>query len=146
METRGRSDERGCARGKREPGGRADAAGERADPNELNRQYREHLSRDGGAIAERAKPVTKRAVFGCGWLRLGRETRVVIGVPEELSKKPHTPLRRSRGGQPIVIQVAMIQTGASVLPLTTWHDVRTAKEAAGLLRGYLRRTGVAPTD
>lgn len=80
METRSRSDERGRARRKSEPGRCADAAGEGADANELNRLRREHLRRDGGAVAERAKPVTERAVFGCGWLGLGCKTRVVIGV------------------------------------------------------------------
>ena len=80
METRSRSDERGRARRKSEPGRCADAADEGADANELNRLCREHLSRGGGAVAERAKPVTERAVFGCGRLGLGCETRVVIGV------------------------------------------------------------------
>ena len=80
METRSGSDERRRARGKSEPGCCADAAGEGADANELNRLRREHLSRDGGAVAERTRPVTERAVFGCGWPSLVRETGVVIGV------------------------------------------------------------------
>ena len=80
METGRRSDERRCARRKSEPGCSADAVGEGADENELNRLRREYLGRDGGAIAERAKPVTERTMFGCGWPALGCETRVVIGV------------------------------------------------------------------
>ena len=80
METRSGSGEWRRAGGKSEPGCCADAAGEGADANELNRLRREHLSRDGGAVAERTKPVTERAVFGCGWPSLVRETGVVIGV------------------------------------------------------------------
>ena len=80
METGRRSDERGCARGKSEPGCGANAVGEGADANELNRLCREYLARDGGAVAEGAKPVAERAMFGCGWLRGGREACVVIGV------------------------------------------------------------------
>ena len=80
METRDRSDERRSARGKGEPGGRADDAVEFADASELNRLGREERRRDRGAVAERAQPVTEHAVFGSGWLRGGCETRVVIAV------------------------------------------------------------------
>jgi len=81
METKvSRSDERGCARGKSEPGCRSDEAVEFADANELKRLRRVQRRRDGSAVAERAKPVTKRAVFRRGWRRRGCETRVVIGV------------------------------------------------------------------
>ena len=80
LETRRRSEERRGARGKSEPGCRADLADEAAEDNELNRLCREYLARDGGAVAEGAKPVAERAMFGCGWLRGGREACVVIGV------------------------------------------------------------------
>ena len=80
MEMRSRSDERGRARGKSEKGCGSDETVEFADADELNRFRREQLCRDRGAVAETAKPVTEHAVFGRGWLRLGCETRVVIGV------------------------------------------------------------------
>ena len=77
---RGGSGERGRASGKRQQGNREEEAVEFAGANELNPLRREQLRRDRGAVAERAKPVAKRAVFGSGWLRRGSETRVVIGV------------------------------------------------------------------
>ena len=79
METRSRSDERWCARGKGEPGCRSNEAVEFAAANDSNRLRRDQLIRDGSAVTERAKPVTKRAVLG-RWLCRGCEARVVIGV------------------------------------------------------------------
>jgi hypothetical protein len=80
METRSGSDERRCARGRREPGGRSDEAIEFADAEELHQLRCEQLRGDRSAVAERAKPVTEHAVFRRGGLCGGCETRVVIGV------------------------------------------------------------------
>ena len=80
METRRRSGERRCARRKSEPGCGADASDEGMNADELNRLCREHLRRNGRAVAERAKPVTQRAVFRARWLGRCGETRVVVGV------------------------------------------------------------------
>ena len=80
MEKRSRSGERRCASGKSEPGCGSNEAVEGADTDELKRRRGEQLGRDGSAVAERAKPVTQRAVLGPGWLRRRGETRVVIGV------------------------------------------------------------------
>lgn len=90
---------------------------------------------------------------GCRWglgkigyrhaLPTSQVTEVLVTVPMA-EKYARSGSRRVR--RPNDVKVCMLFAGARMLPLTTFHKLRTAKEVAGLARGQLHRMGFTLQD
>ncbi len=105
------------------------------------------------AIRGKARVDLSPETVGCHWglgkigyrlaLPTPSVTHVMVAVPiaEKYARRESRRVPQSND-----VKVCMLFAGTRMIPLTTFHDLRTAKEVAGLARGQLHRMGFSLED
>jgi hypothetical protein len=102
-----------------------------------------------GRTAIEVTPETLRCRWGIGKIGYGvtwstpQITHVMVAVP--MAEKYARDESR-RVPQSSDVKVCMVFAGTKMIPLTTFHDLQTAREVAGLTRGQLHGMGFALQD
>lgn len=102
-----------------------------------------------GRTAIEVTPETLRCRWGIGKIGYGltlstpQITHVMVAVPmaEKYARDESRRVRQSSD-----VKVCMVFAGTKMIPLTTLHDLQTAREVAGLTRGQLHRMGFSLQD